>query len=402
MPTVPLLDLDAQNTPLRDELRAAFDRVLASGRYILGPEVEAFESAIAEMAGARHGIGVSSGTDALLLALMALEIGPGDEVICPDFTFFATAGCVARVGATPVFADVRPDDFNLDVADAARRITPRTRAIIPVHLYGQVADMNPILELAREHGIRVIEDAAQSLGARYHGRPCGGIGDFGAFSFYPTKNLGGFGDSGMLVCNDDALAARARILRNHGDSPKYHHKHVGGNFRMDPVQAALLAVKLPHYDRYTQARQEHAAYYTEELGGRKAEGGGAVPDADSSLSCPLAPEPSNSHIWNQYTIRASSRRSDGSARDRLKQFLAERGIATEIYYPVPLHRQECFARYLPAGGWQPADPVPDYPHGVSTHLANEALSLPVYPELTREQLDHVIASIQEWGRSRGA
>ena len=260
---VPLFDTKIQNNALAADLQAAFARVLASGMFILGPEVQSFERQCADYLGVRHALGISSGTDAILLALMALDIGPGDEVLCPSFTFFATAGCVARTGAKPVFCDVRADTFNLDVTDAARRITPRTKAILPVHLYGQAAEMESVNALARQHGIKVIEDAAQAVGATQGGRRAGSFGDFGAFSFFPTKNLGAFGDAGLLTTNDDVLAERATLLRNHGAHPKYFHKFVGGNFRLDAVQAALLAVKLPHLDGYAQLRAANAARYTE-------------------------------------------------------------------------------------------------------------------------------------------
>ena len=249
---VPLLDVNAQNLPLERELTETFTRVLHSGRFIMGPEVVALEEEVADFVGASHGIGVSSGTDAILLALMALGIGPGDEVLCPTFTFFATAGCVSRVGATPVFVDACPVCFNLDVEDAASKVTARTKAIIPVHLFGQSADMDAVMELAGKHGLKVIEDGAQAIGSRYKGRDCGSIGDFGTYSFFPSKNLGGFGDGGMLVCNDPDLADKARVLRMHGSKPKYYHKYIGGNFRLDPLQAALLRVKLRHYGRVHQ------------------------------------------------------------------------------------------------------------------------------------------------------
>ncbi|MEO1844231.1 MAG: DegT/DnrJ/EryC1/StrS family aminotransferase, partial [Akkermansiaceae bacterium] len=251
---VPLLDVNAQNLPLEAELTETFTRILHSGRFIMGPEVTALEEEIAGFVGARHGIGVTSGTDAILLALMALEIGPGDEVLCPTYTFFATAGCISRTGATPVFVDACPVCFNLDVEDAARKVTDKTRVIIPVHLFGQSAEMDGVMELAQKHDLRVIEDGAQAIGSRYKGRGCGAIGDFGTYSFFPSKNLGGFGDGGMVVCNDDDLAERARVLRSHGSKPKYFHKLVGGNFRLDPLQAALLRVKLRRYDDYTKAR----------------------------------------------------------------------------------------------------------------------------------------------------
>jgi len=260
---VPLLDLARQNAALHDELTAAFERVLRSGHFILGPEVAEYENECAAMLGARHAIAVSSGTDAILVALMALGIGYGDEVICPAFTFFATAGCVSRLGATPVFADIRSDDFNLDSADAGRRITPRTKAIIPVHLFGQSAEMEPLLALAREHNLAIVEDAAQSFGARHGGRFCGTMGDAGAFSFFPSKNLGGFGDGGLVVTNRDDLAERIRLLRTHGAKPKYYHKLVGGNFRLDALQCALLRVKLPHLKEYSAARSRNAALYVE-------------------------------------------------------------------------------------------------------------------------------------------
>jgi len=362
---VPLLDLKPQNSALAAQLKEAFQRVLESGTFILGPEVEQFEQETAKLIGAKHAIGVSSGTDAILLPLMILGIGPGDEVLVPSFTFFATAGCVSRVGARPVFVDSCPDSFNIDVKDAARRITARTKAIIPVHLYGQTADMDAVMELARANNLRVIEDAAQALGATYRGRQAGSIGDFGTFSFFPTKNLGALGDAGLLTTNDDALAETARLLRNHGAKQRYYHQRVGGNFRIDALQAALLSVKLPHLAEYSRRRAENAAYYSERLAWV------------SRLILPCAYE-HNGHIWNQYTVRVA----DG-ARDGLKAHLASRGIGSEIYYPVPLHRQECFA---------PATEVLP----VSEQLAAECLSLPIYPDLTREQLDWVVQAIGEF------
>ncbi|MBX3746989.1 MAG: DegT/DnrJ/EryC1/StrS family aminotransferase [Verrucomicrobiae bacterium] len=388
---VPLLDLKGQNLALEGELRAAFDRVLRSGQFIMGPELEAFEADLAARLEVRHALGVSSGTDAILLALMALGIGPGDEVLVPSFTFFATAGCVARLGATPVFVDVCPVCFNLDVADAVRRRTARCKAVIPVHLFGQSADMDPILAWARREGLRVIEDAAQALGARYRGRPVGGLGDFGTFSFFPSKNLGGFGDAGLLVTQDDALADRARLLRVHGGRPKYHHQVVGANFRMDPLQAALLAVKLPHAGSYNAARSAHAGEYTRRLaalpGVRVAEparcgcqepvAGGGTGDG-ARLILPVA-YPHNDSIWNQYTLRVPG----PGRREALRDHLAGRGIGTEIYYPIPLHAQACFR---PATGVPPELPV-------SERLAGEVLSVPVYPELTAEQRDEVVAGV---------
>lgn len=365
---VPLLDLNAQNLPLEEELTAAFKRVLHSSRFILGPEVEELERKIAEMAGAKYGIGVSSGTDAILLALMALDIGPGDEVLCPSFTFFATAGCIARTGATPVFVDSTEDTFNIDVADAASKVTTKTKAIIPVHLFGQAADMDGITALAQEQDLPVIEDGAQALGAKYNGRPVGGIGTFGTFSFFPSKNLGGFGDGGMLVTNDDTLFERARSLRAHGSKPKYYHKYVGGNFRLDPLQAALLLVKLPHYDGYTRKRQKNAVQYTDNL----------LAATRDSITLPVNKE-GDGHIWNQYTLRLA-----GGTRDELRRHLSSSGIGSEIYYPVPMDEQECFANLNQKG----ACPV-------SSKMATEVLSIPVYPDLAEDQLRYVITKLHE-------
>ncbi len=370
---VPLLDLNAQNLALESELKAAFERVLRSGHFILGPEAVAFEKNIAAMIGVKHALGVSSGTDAILLALMALDIKAGDEVICPTYTFFATAGCVARAGATPVFADSDPVSFNVDPADIARKITRRTKAIMPVHLFGQCAEMDPILALAAERNIPVIEDGAQALGASYKGRAAGTMGTFGTFSFFPSKNLGGFGDSGLLVTNDDALAERATLLRTHGSKPKYYHKFVGGNFRMDPLQCALLGVKMPHYDSYTKRRQANAAHYSDQLA--------KIPGIAEKIILPTA-LPDRGHIWNQYTLRVLGE----GRRDALKNFLADKKIGTEIYYPVPMHLQECFA-YLGT----PKDSLP-----IASQLASEALSIPIFPELSRTQLDEVIAAAAAW------
>ena len=359
---VPLLQLNAQNLALESELKAAFERVLHSGQFILGPELTAFESECARMIGTKHALGVSSGTDAILLALMALDIKAGDEVICPSFTFFATAGCIARVGATPVFVDSEEGTFNIDPADVARKITKRTKAIIPVHLFGRCAEMDRI---GRQNGIAVIEDAAQSLGSTYSGKQAGTIGEFGCFSFFPSKNLGGFGDSGLLTTNDDALAERATLLRMHGAKPKYYHKFIGGNFRMDALQCALLRIKLPHYASYNENRGRNAAYYAEKLTGLK----------DIVLPAQL-----EGHIWNQYTLRVIGK----GRRDALKEHLTAKGIGCEIYYPVPLHQQECFA-YLKTS----KESLP-----VANRLAEEVLSIPIFPELKREQLDEVVAAVR--------
>ena len=390
---VPLLDVNAQNLPLEEELTATFGRVLRSGRFIMGPEVEEFEKEVAGFVGARHGIGVSSGTDAILVALMALDVGPGDEVLCPTFTFFATAGCIARLGATPVFVDACPVCFNMDVEDAARKITEKTKAIIPVHLFGQPAEMEEIMALAEEHGCHVVEDGAQAIGARYRGKGCGTIGDFGTFSFFPSKNLGGFGDGGMVVCNEDRLAERARMLRMHGSKPKYFHREVGGNFRLDPLQAALLRVKMGHYDSYSRARQANAAYYLERLSALE----GVVPAAPAHCCCAKAQEEAlaearivlpacyehNEHIWNQFTLRV---RGPGQ-RELLRAHLAEREIGSEVYYPLTMDQQECFAE-LPASSREG--------NGVAHQLAGEVLSIPIYPELEREMQDWVVSAISEF------
>jgi dTDP-4-amino-4,6-dideoxygalactose transaminase len=374
---VPLLDLKQQNASLAAELRAAFERVLDSGQFILGREVEELERQTAALVNVKYAIGVSSGTDAILLALMALGIGPGDEVICPSFTFFATAGCIARVGAKPVFADSCELCFNLDVEDAARRVTPRTKAIIPVHLFGQAAEMDGVVKLAEARGLAVIEDAAQALGATYRGRRVGAIGTFGAFSFYPSKNLGGFGDGGMLVTSDDALAEKARLMRVHGAKSKYFHEVVGGNFRLAPLQAALLSVKLPHLASYSEARIKNACYYTTRL---------------CELAFIMTPgaHSDNGHIWNQYTLRVApgdNWKQAGNPRDALKKHLAVREIGSEIYYPRPMHMQECFAHFGP----YPALPVCE-------RLAAECISVPIYPELAREQQDAVVTAIAEFLR----
>ena len=380
---VPLLDVRRQNASLETDLLAAFCRVLRSGQFILGQEVERFERTAADLAGARFGIGMSSGTDAILTALMALNIGPGDEVICPSFTFFATAGCIARVGARPVFADSCLQCFNLDPSGIERLITRRTKAIIPVHLFGQPADLEPILAIARRRGLAIIEDAAQAFGAEYQGRPAGSIGEFGTVSFFPSKNLGAFGDAGLLITNDAALAGKARLLRNHGAHPKYFHGMIGGNFRLDAVQAALLAVKLPHLPEYTKKRQEHARTYDRAF--REIRGREAV-----QLVLPVT-HPDRTHIANQYTLRVC--RGDDwnrteSPRDALRQSLEKCGIASEIYYPVPLHMQECF-RHL---GPQATLPVAEA-------LAGEVISLPVFPEMTPEEQSAVIDAVVDFAAS---
>ncbi|MGI8602760.1 MAG: DegT/DnrJ/EryC1/StrS family aminotransferase [Verrucomicrobiales bacterium] len=395
---VPLLDVNAQNLPLEGELVAAFTRVLRSGTFILGPEVEAFERQIAEVLGVRNAIGVSSGTDAILLGLMALGIGVGDEVLIPTFTFFATAGCVSRAGATPVFVDSCPTCFNIDVTDARQKVTARTKAIVPVHLFGQSADMDGVMALAREHGLHVIEDAAQALGAAYKGRFCGSIGDFGTYSFFPSKNLGGFGDGGMLVTDNDDLAEKARIMRVHGSRPKYFHKYVGGNFRLDSVHAALLRVKAQHNAKFTEARRANAVYYEQRL--RHVAGIGLRPDMNGGCgSCEALSEtsevriqlpathPPNHHIWNQFTIQVLGRGN----RDALKKDLADKGIGSEIYYPLTMDQQECFADLSIRG--QKTCPV-------AHRLSKEVLGLPIYPELSDQMKDAVIDGIISFLASR--
>jgi dTDP-4-amino-4,6-dideoxygalactose transaminase len=363
---VPLLDLKAQYAAIREEIRPVLDDVCDNQSFILGPHVKGFEEDAARYCGVRHAIGLSSGTDAILLALMALRIGPGDEVITTPFTFFATAGCVARVGATPVFVDIDPATYNIDPGRIEAAITPRTRAIIPVDLFGQLAEMNAIMALARKRGVAVIEDSAQSIGARHHGRRAGQLADLTTFSFYPSKNLGGFGDGGMIVTDDDRLAELCRILRVHGSEPKYYHKFIGGNFRLDALQAAVLRVKLRHLDDWSEARRRNARRYDEMLAG-----------ADVVRPVTLT---HNESIYNQYTIRIR-----GARRDAVQRNLTEMGIGTEVYYPVPLHLQECFA-YLGCKQGQ-------FPE--SERAAAEVLSIPIYPELSEAQIQAVATAIRK-------
>ena len=392
---VPLLDVNAQNLPLEAKLKEAFARVLSAGQFIMGPDVLAFELECSAMLGVKHSIACSSGTDALVMALMALGLGPGDEVILPTFTFFATAGSVARVGATPVFVDVCPICFNIDAEKVAAKITPRTKAIMPVHLFGQSADMDAIQALADKHQLWIIEDCAQAIGARHKGQACGTIGHYGAYSFFPSKNLGGFGDGGLLVTNDDSLAEKARMMRNHGMQPKYFHSVVGGNFRMDTLQAALLRVKLEPYDSYTLGRQRNAAYYTEHLSQLP---GVVIADpahcqcaarqiawlAETSAKIVLpVPYAHNDHIWNQYTLRVIG----AGQRDALKARLMEKGIGCEVYYPLTMDQQECFAS-LPEASRSDCE--------IAHRLATEVLSIPIYAELSQAQLDEVIAAIKSF------
>lgn len=369
---VPLLDLTRQHAPLESAFRDAMDAVVKSNQFVLGPEVKALEAEVAAYCTCKHAIGLSSGTDALLVALMAMEIGPGDEVLCPAFTFFGTAGSVARLGATPVWVDVLPDTFNINLEDAISKVSDRTKAIMPVHLYGQPADMECVQAFARRFGLRVIEDVAQAIGATYHARKVGSIGDCGALSFYPTKNLGGFGDGGMLVTNDDALAERIIWLRNHGMNPKYFHKYIGGNFRLDSLQAALLRVKLPHLENYHNARRRHAAAYTAELQGH------------GGLIRPICGEGLES-VWNQYTLRILFEQ-----RDAFRAHLSDRGIGSEIYYPLGLHQQECFAGIGRGGESLP----------VTEQLSREVVSIPIFPEMTDAERAEVLQAIWDFGYKR--
>ena len=381
---VPLLDLKAQYATIKDEIREAVDRVLEGQQFIMGPEVAALEKAVADYVGARHGIGMSSGTDALLAALMALDVGPGDRVITSAYSFFASAGVIARLQAVPVFVDIDLASYNLSVAALEqvwagldRGIQQRVKAIVPVHLYGQCADMAGILELSGRIKVPVIEDAAQSIGTVYKdGRSAGTLGVMGCLSFFPSKNLGGIGDGGMVVTSDDGLAERLRLLRNHGAKPKYYHKIVGGNFRLDTIQAAALLVKLRHLDAWHKARQEHADRYRELF--RQAGLAGPVRLPEVVDSTPGI----RSHIYNQFVIGTPK-------RDALREFLTAQGIGTEIYYPVPFHLQECFRDLGHKAG--------DFPE--SERAARETLALPVYPELTPEQQAFVVERIQQFYRS---
>ncbi len=381
---VPLLDVNAQNRPLEQELIEAFTRVLRSGRFILGDEVEAFEAECAAFIGAGHAVSMSSGTDALLAAFMALGIGPGDEVLCPAFTFFATAGCIARTGAVPVFCDVCPVTFNLDLSSATARVTPRTKAIVPVHLFGQAAEMDALRDFAAEYNLQVVEDVAQSIGATYHGCGCGTLGDIGCFSFFPSKNLGGFGDGGLVTTNDAELAEKLRRIRNHGMHPRYYHSSVGANFRMDALQCALLRVKLRHLGDYTTGRVVNANYYIDHLSRMSGvvQAGVAVDSTTARIVLPVA-SARNRHVWNQFTLRVIG----PDQREALKSHLAMQGIGCEIYYPVALHHQECF-KHLPAHAIQTCP--------VSEALTHEVLSIPVYPELSASQRDEVISAIGVW------
>ena len=363
---VPLLDLKAQYASLKSEIDKSIAEVLESQHFILGPKVEQLEKAIAAYSNCAHAIGVSSGSDALLACLMADDIGPGDEVITTPYTFFATAGAVSRLGATPVFVDIDPKTYNIDVDQIEAKVTSKTRVMIPVHLYGQMADMDAVMRIAERHKLIVIEDAAQAIGAEDKGRRAGSIGHYGCFSFFPSKNLGGAGDGGMIVTNDAARAEKLRCLRAHGAKPKYYHKIVGGNFRLDALQAAVVSAKLPHLDDWTAARQRNAQRYDK-----------MIKEAGIPVTTPAVV--ADRHIFNQYVIRVSG-------RNELQAHLQKKGIGTEVYYPVPLHLQECFAYLGCKSG--------DFPE--SEAAAKQTLALPVHPELSEAQARYVVDSLREF------
>lgn len=369
---VPLLDLKRQNEPLQAEISAAMQQVCDSGRFVLGPEVQQLEASVADYCDAEHAIGCASGSDALLLALLALGIGRGHEVIVPSFSFFATAGSVWRAGATPVFADIDPETFGLSAESVEGCITERTKAIIPVHLYGQCAEMDPLWRIATRHQLHIIEDAAQSIGAEYRGRRTGVLGDIACFSFYPTKNLGCYGDGGMLTTNDDNLAEKLRLLRVHGMKPRYHHRVVGVNSRLDSLQAAVLNVKFPHLDRWIEMRNQNAQRYEQLFQASGLPGG--------PLELPTV-SADRRHVWNQYVIRVK----DGQ-RDELRNYLTQQKIGTEIYYPMGLHEQECFARL----------PVKPLQFSKTVSATREVLALPIFPEITAEEQQRVVAAISEF------
>jgi dTDP-4-amino-4,6-dideoxygalactose transaminase len=378
--SVPLLDVGRGNLPLRQEFLEALGRVIDSGKFFFGPDVEELEKEIAAHSQVAHAIGCASGSDALLLALMALSVGPGDEVIVPSFTFFASVSCITRLGATPVFVDIRRDTFNIDVDKLEAVISPKTRAIIPVHLFGQCAEIDRICQIAGGRDIPVIEDAAQAIGAAYHSRPAGSWGSIGCFSFYPTKNLGGMGDGGMMTTGNDAVADRLRLFAAHGMRPRYHHHVVGINSRLDTFQAAVLRVKMKHLAGGVEARQRNAARYAELFAACGLAG-------NEQITLPYR-DPAAFHVWNQYSIRVN-----GGRRDELKAHLAEQGIGTEIYYPIPMHRQKCFSDFrISRDGL------------AQTEAASaEILNLPIYPELRVDEQLRVVETIKRYyGKSARA
>ncbi len=374
---VPLLDLRKQYASLKDEILRVTSEVYESQGFILGPRVEAFEKAVAAYVGVSHAVGMSSGTDAQLAVMMALGVGPGDEIVTSPYTFFASAGAVARLGARPVFVDIEPESFNLDPARLERALTARTKLVQPVHLYGQCADMDPIREICRKKGIPVLEDACQSLGAAYKGVRAGALGDSCAFSFFPSKNLGGFGDGGMVTTNDEALATKLRAMRMHGETSRYHHRFVGGNFRLDALQAAILHVKFPRLDGWAEARRANAREIE-----RLYLAAGGLPFEKGGLKFPREAA-GRHHVFNQFVVRVG-----GGRRDSLKDVLTAKGIGCAIYYPVPLHLQECFSSLGGRAG--------DFPE--SERAAKETLALPVFPELTSEQKTFLAFTLAEFSR----
>jgi dTDP-4-amino-4,6-dideoxygalactose transaminase len=379
---VPLLDLKAQHETIRADVAAAIARVVDSQHFILGPEVEALEKEISAYSRVGHAIGLSSGTDAILVALMALGVGPGDEVVTTPYTFIATCSSIARLGARAVLADIEPTSFNLDVARVEAVLGPKTKAIMPVHLFGQMADTEALAAIAAHRGIPVVEDAAQALGSELGGVRAGAAGAMGTYSFFPSKNLGAFGDGGMVVTNDAALAKKLRLLRNQGQEPKYYSVEVSGNFRLDALQAAVLRAKLPHLDGWSDGRRRNAARYRRLFAGsgiRLAEGAVLTPGSDVALPVEL---PNRRHVYNQFVIRTTR-------RDDLKTFLRERGIGHEVYYPQPMHLQACFARW----GYRPGD----FPE--AERAAKESVAIPIYPELSEAMQASVVDAIAEFHRS---
>ncbi len=363
---VPLLDIPLSYQEILADVEKNISEVIQSGWFILGPVVEELEQKIVTYCEAKYAVGVSSGTDALLISLMAAGIKEDDEVITTPFTFFATAGSISRLGAKPVFVDIEPDTFNIDTKQIEENITRKTRAILPVHLYGQCVDMDPVLDLAQKYNLVVIEDAAQAIGSEYKGRRAGSMGDYGCFSFFPTKNLGGFGDGGMVTMNSEELYEQVKILRVHGSHPKYYHKMIGGNFRLDAIQAAVVLAKLKYLDKWTEKRRANAQTYNrlfKEMG------------MTDSLTLPSEVIPH--HVYNQYVIRVKDK------RDELRSFLGENNISTEIYYPLPLHLQDCYLSL----GYKKGN-LPE-----SEKAADETIALPIFPELTTDQLEYVVATI---------
>ncbi len=362
---VPFLDLKAQYSSIKDEVMQAVDTVCQSQLLCLGPAVAEFEEKIAEYCGCKYAIGVSSGSDALLVSLMALGIKAGDEVITTPFTFFATAGAITRLGGKAVFVDIEPDSFNIDPAKIEEKITDKTHAIIPVHLYGQIAQMKPIIEISKKYDLAIVEDAAQAIGATQDGIKCGNFGDFGCFSFYPTKNLGAFGDAGLVTTNNEKLAEKVKLIRTHGENPRYFYKMIGGNFRLDAIHGAVLSVKLKYLDEWNGKRRQNAAIYDDFF-------------ANSSIKTPKIAK-NNASIYNNYTINVPK-------RDQLQKYLAEKGISSAVFYPKPLHLQECFAEL----GYKEGD-LP-----IAEQICSRVLSLPFYPELAAEQIEYAANAVLEF------